>query len=871
MDWRRDVPSFYRALLLAYPAEFRQEYGEEMRRLAAERSASENAFGLGVRLLGDAAIHAPREHLNILARDLRQSLRLLAKSPGFAITALAALTLGVGASIAIFSLVNAVLLRSLPFREPDRLTYLWTPIPRYRDVPREISPSYADVFAWRTMSHSFTEITAIHQNMFNVNAGGAPARVPGALVLGNFFRTLGASALLGRTIDESDDKPGAARVAVISYEWWRAQWNQDPGALGKTFLIGANIWRIIGVMPQGFGYPHAGDYRFASNEIRRTDVWIPAALTPAQQANRLLASDAAIGRLRPGVTLRQAQAEMSVIESRLDPLNPPEMRGSQSYLAPFLDTTFGPVRPLMRLLAGAVLLVLLIACGNVANLLMARSVARAHEMGVRTALGAPRARLIRQLLTESMLLSCCGGALGAGLGWAALTVLARLNPGDIPRFEEASIDGRVLLFALAISLATGLAFGALPAILASRANVIGLLHSGGARGVAGGSSHSHRALIVADVALAVVLLAGAGLFIRSYLAVEGEDKGFAPSTLTATLGIDGRSRSQQQIEAIFAATLDAVRRIPGVTAAGATNALPLSHHESVFTFRVDGFANRPDQTVNAREAAGNFFQAMQIRLLAGRYLNDADIRAQGQPAALVVSDSFARFYFPKGNALGGRVQRGDLSTPWDTVVGIVADVRHSSLETAPQPTIYGPSRGAASLAIRTALPPDSIVASVRKILKPIEPSLVLLDVQTMRQRTTEAAARRSFQTALLASFAAVAVFLALVGLYGLLAYIVRRRAAEIGIRMALGASRGAVAFAVVRQGASLTGAGLAIGLIAAAALARGAHGLLYGISAWDPVTFIAVPVLLILAAAGASFLPAWRAARIDPAASLREQ
>jgi putative ABC transport system permease protein len=856
-------------LLLAYPAEFRDEFGEEMERVAAKRMQSEPRLLLWLSLMADVAVTAPREHFQILTRDVKHSVRLLANAPGFTATALLALALGVGASVIIFSLIDAVLLRSLPFGAPERLVYIWSPLPRYEPVARELGPSYPDVVAFREMSHSFTDITAVRQRMLTVNAGQGPMRVGVAIVLGNFFHTIQVAPLMGRTIEPADDQPGQAPVAVISYDLWRSQWNLDPAVLERTVRLGAEAYRIVGVMPAGFGYPHENDYPNAMATLKRTDIWIPAQRTPQQMANRMSTADAAVGRLRPGMTLLRSQSEMTAIAKQLDSRNVLEMRGTESLLVPLLDTAMGPVRPLMRLLAGAVLLVLLIACGNVANLLMARAAGRGHEMGVRTALGAPRARLIRQLLTESLLLSITGGALGALLSVAALKILTRLNPGDIPRFEQASIDGSVLFFALAISVATGLLFGILPALTASRVDVSDLLRQGG-RGRAGGSSRTRYALIVADVALATVLLAGAGLFIRSYLAVQGEDKGFSPSTLTMKLAPERQARTAEQAITRGRGLIEQLAALPGVVAVGGTNAIPLSHSESVSTLRVEGYPNRRDQTVDIRDAAGRLFEAMQIRLIAGRYLTPADAPASGPPAAVVVNESFVHQYFRGREALGGHVLRPP-NTKWSTVVGIVADVRHSSLEKSAQPTLYEPSWNVDSLAIRADVPPERLIAAVRSAVHEVDPTTALSDIQTMRQRTSDATARRTFQTLLLVSFAAIAVFLALVGLYGLLSYAVRQRSGEIGIRMAMGASRGAVVSMIVRQGLLLTVAGLTLGLGVAVAVALWGATLLYGVRAFDPVTFVAAPIFMLIAAAIACFLPAWKAARIDPATCLRQE
>lgn len=865
MDWLPKPRNVYRALLLAYPAEFREEYGSEM-----ELAIADGARWLT--LLWDVLRNAPREHLHVLARDLRHTARSFATAPGFTATALLALALGIGAAVTIFSLIDTVLIRSLPFGEAERLVYLWTPIPRYHALPREMSPPFADVLAWRKESRSFVAITAFRQRTLTLGSGDNAIRVGGALVMGNFFETLQVVPVLGRTTDETEEQAAADSIAVISYGLWSSQFGRDPAALGKSLHLGGKPYRIVGVMPAGFAYPQQNDYPTSGNQ--RTEVWIPNGLSPQEMQNRRFSTDAAVGRLRPGVGLARAQAEMTAIEKTLDPLNGPDVRGSQSLLVPFLETAVGPVRPLMRLLAGAVLLVLLIACGNVANLLMARAATREHEMGVRTALGAPRSRLVRQVLTESLTLSTLGGGLGALLCWAAVRVLARMNPGDIPRFEELSVDWRVLLFAVGISVATGILFGVYPALASSRVNVVDLLREGGGRGIAGGSSRVRSGLVVADVALAVVLLGGAVLFVRSYLFVEGEEKGFAPSTLTVRMTADLQKRvPPQRMMELTRSAVDGVARLPGVVAVGATSGLPLSHHESLTVFAVEGYANQPNQTVNGRPVAGDYFAAMQIPLIAGRYLTSADITGQpvhdGSP--VVVSESLARTYFAGRNAVGARVQQGGPGRPWETIVGVVGDVRHSSLEAPPQPMIYEPSWFTDSLAIRTSLPPQAIIPAVRHAVRSGGAAFVLADIQTMRERTTAAGARRRFQTALLAAFAGVAVFLALVGLYGLLSYSVRQRTAEIGVRMALGAGRTEVIGMVVRQGLTLTAAGLVIGLLCAGLAARWSESLVYGVRALDPVTFLLVPVLMLAAATAASVVPAWKAARVDPVGALRHQ
>jgi putative ABC transport system permease protein len=868
MDWHPSSRKLYRSLLYLYPAEFREEYGAQMDFAAAESAETDPHACLWPMLVGDVVRNAPREHLHILQRDLRNCVRLFARSPGWTATSLCALALGIGAAVTIFSLIDAVLLRSLPFGDAERLTYLWTPLPRYKTLPHEMAPSYADVLAYRQQSRSFSGITAFRLRTMTLNAQGGASRVAVAVVLGNFFETLQATPIVGRVIDTADESSGDTHVAVISDALWTSQFHRGLSALGQTIRLNGAAFRILGVMPPGFVFPHQNDYRLAPADLKRTDVWVPAELTPRQRTDRMVACDAAVGRLRPGVTLERAQAEMSVIQRGLDRLNLREMQGSQSLLVSLRESAVGPVRPLMWLLAGAVFLVLLIACDNVANLLMARSAARGHEMGVRTALGAPRSRLLRQMLTESIVLSITGGAIGVLLCTLAVRLLAVINPGDVARLDELSVDWRVLAFSLAISIATGLSFSAFPALAASRANLVDLLRESGGRGITGSGTRVRRALVAANVALSVVLLGGAGLLIRSYLAVQGTDKGFDESTLTMDLASDGTNVPLPQMSALRRAVLERVTTAPGVIAAGSSNTLPLSHSESSTTFEVEGYPNQRNQSVAWRRIAGDYFAAMTIPLVAGRYVTTHDIPESGWPTKVVVSQSFAEAYFPGEDALGGHFRHSG-ATEWSAIVGIVADVRHFDLESPPTPTVYEPSWDVSDLAIHTPLAPAAILPAVRSAIREAGAPFVVGNVKTMKERTGEAAARRRFQTVLLAAFAAIAVFLALVGLYGLLSYMVRERLGEIGVRIALGADRQRIIRMVLRDGLTIACAGLAIGLGTTAAVARLGASMLYGVRPLDPVTFGLLPLLIVMVTMSACVLPAWRASRVDPVRALR--
>ncbi|MGC2661023.1 MAG: FtsX-like permease family protein [Bryobacteraceae bacterium] len=534
-------------------------------------------------------------------------------------------------------------------------------------------------------------------------------------------------------------------------------------------------------------------------------------------------------------------------------------------LVPFIETTVGPVRPLLRLLMGAVCLALVLVCANLASLLIARAAERVHEIGVRIALGAERLPLIQLLLTESMMLSVIGGALAIPVTYAALNAIVKLNPGDIPRFEETRLDSGVLLFGLLASLATGLLAGIFPAYSASSVSVCELLRTGG-RGIVGTSIRARNILIVAEVSLAVVLLAGAGLLIRSYLAVQQEDKGFAKSTLTLSIELDAAA---QNSDVLRRQVMDRIRSLPGVQVAGSIDDLPLSTYEDKGFLEVEGYHSTLRETASVRETAGDYFRAMQIPLIAGRYLTESDIAKEpgGWPATAAVSESFAKRYFARHSAIGHRLRIN--GSHWSIIIGVVGDVRHSGLETAPEPTIYIQNGLADSVAIRTSISSSVLISSIRRAVNAIGPGIVITDVRTMSQYVDQASAARRFQTVLLTCFAGVALLLALIGLFGLLGFSVQRRTAEIGIRMAIGASRRVVMKMVVVYALKLASAGIVIGIPVALLLTRMMASLLYGVRAADPITFVAVPCLILVVAAIACAIPAWKAASVDPANALR--
>jgi predicted permease len=867
----------YRTLLLAYPAEFRHEYGPEMTRLFEDRLRSEPPLRLWLDAIADVVLSAPKEHGSILVSDLQYGLRMLKKTPGFALIAVLVIALGIGATTSIFSLVNAVLLRSMPYGDAGRLVYLWSPNKLWKGtmVPQEIAPNDPDFYDWQRMNRSFSSIAMLEQRMTNLVERGSVTRIGEALVGGNFFATLQAKPELGRAIDADDDRPGHEKVAVISDAMWRNKFGGGTGVVGQTIQLDRERYTVIGVMPKEFGYPFEGDIPYGMSDFGKTEIWIPVALTAAQKTDRVnfQNADAVIGRLRPGVTAKQAEADLVAIESRLNPLYPPQWQGFTAMVRPMVETIVGPVREMLWLLVGAVGVVLLIACSNVANLLLARITARTHEMGVRAALGAERARLIRQLFTEALLLACLGGAAGVLLAFIAVHLIVRLNPGNIPRFEETSVDTTVLLVTLGISLASGLLFGLAPALTASRVNVNDLMKQGGNRGPAGTSGKWRHSLIVTQVALSVVLLAGAGLLVRSYLRLQAVNPGFSLSALTFRLVLDSGYNKPEQRTAFFRRFMDQIRGIPGVRKVGAVSYIPLDHSESVAFVDIKGFG-KPKELIDDRTVTPDYFDAIGMHLLAGRYFTEHDI-GSSSPVS-IVNESFAKAYLRGRDPLNSQIREGmgDFSgARWSTVVGVVSNLRHSSMEETPRPEVFRPYwpglNNDAHFGVSASTLSDRLIPTIRKTLHDLDPNLAVEDMQTMSERVAGANAKRRFQTVLLTSFAGLAVSLAMLGLYGLLAYAVRQRTPEIGLRIALGASRNQVLGMVLRQGLGLVALGLGIGIFAAFGLTRLLNSWLYETRAADPLTFASVLVVVFVVALCACVIPALQATRVDPTSALR--
>ena len=818
--------------------------------------------------------------LDDLAQDVRYGLRTLCKHRSFTVVTVLTLALGIGACTAIFSLVNAVLIRSLPYGAPERLVYIFTPNSEWKLPSETFGPSPADFFDIRKQAKSFAVATFFYQTIYNLVSGNDRAeRVGAARVDADFFPTLEATPEFGRGFDAKDEQPGSERVAVISHALWQSMLGERADVLGSKFRLDGIPYQVIGVMPPEFGYPHKSDLTYGYGHVQTTDLWVPMGLTSQQKAERDNPNGFALGRLKPGVTVREAQAEMTTVMSHLNLLHNPGSRGWSAFVKPFRDSSLGPVRPLMLLLMASVAFVLLIACGNAANLLLARAAARTHELGVRATLGAKRARLLRQMLTESLMLSVVAGVVGVGLAWLFLHALLKLNPGDIPRMNTAGLDLRVMGFVLLVTLLTSVLFGMLPSLSATRINLAEFLKSSGMRGISGDKRQVRRWLIIAQIAMLVILLTGTGLLLRSYVKVLSVSTGFAPATVTADVELSPQYGDAHKRRAMFSSLVERLTSVPGVQAVGVVNALPLSDSESLFTLSVEGYSNRKQQLVEVRGITQGYLSAMQTPLLQGRDFSGED--ASGHRLVAIVNQAFANKYFANRDAIGRRIRTGtDESDPWTTVIGVAKDVRYMSLEAAPGPLVYIPftqvewresSIVGAYVAVRSSLPHDRVVAEIRAAVRALDANLAIADVHTMSDLVSHVTARRRFQTTLLTIFSGTAMLLAMVGVYGLLAYSVRQRTGEIGIRVALGSSKTAVVRLILSEGLTLLGVGLVLGLAAALLTTRLLAGFLYGVPPLDPFTFAFVPMLLLVATLGACLIPSFRAAAVDPMNALRHE
>ena len=816
--------------------------------------------------------------MEALRHDLSYGIRMLFKNAGFTAVAVLSLAIGIGANSAIFSVTNALLLRPLPYRDADRLVILWNRSPGLNVEQDWFSPGqYLDV---KTQNSVFDHVAISIGGSFNLTGPGGPEHVDGARVSSSFFPLLGASPMLGRVFLPDEDDPGKPATVVLSHGFWQRRFGSDPEIIGAALTLNGNNFTIVGVMPAGFSI--SKEVMPAVNSIEKADLLLPLPMSESARANRGNEDFNIFARLKPGVTVNQAQAEMDVIAGRMKeqyPGNYPPEGGLTISVVPLLAQVVGDIGPALPVLFGAVGFVLLIACANVANLLLARAAVRRKEIAIRTAVGANRLRILRQLLTESVLLAMMGGLAGLGLALFAVRALRVFGPANIPRLDEVSVDARVMAFTFFISLLTGIVFGLAPALRASRVDLHETLKEGGRSSSGGGGRGAlqpRKLLVVSEVALSLVLLIGAGLLIRSYQRILISNQGFNPhNVLAMRLSLPTvKYPTPDSITSFHKRAGERITALPGVESVAATYSLPMS--TVAFAWEpivIEGYVPRTahDSIIsNVRIVSPDYFRTMGISLVQGRLFDERD--RKGEPETVIVDEALAERFWPNENPLGKRMQRGG-SDSWRTVVGVISDAKEYSSEMEPPIAVYYPFEQVAArnmyLVVRTTSDPVQMSSAITREIQAADPELPVFDVNSMDQRLHDSLARRRFSMILLSAFSAFAVVLAAIGIYGVMSYSVNQRTHEIGIRMALGAQRGNIVQLVIRQAVILVSFGLAIGLAGAFALTRVMSSLLYGISATDRFTFVIVSLMLGGTALLASFIPAHRATKVDPMVALR--
>ena len=821
-----------------------------------------------------------------LFADFRFALRQLRKSPGFTLTTVLTLALGIGATTAIFSLVNTVLLRPLAFPEPDRLMWAAEQVQTSDGTENTLRAagaplSYPDFFDWRSQNHSFSAMASYRDNEFTLTGTGDPRHLTGQIVAADFFRVLGVNPALGRSFGPDDEKPGV-HVVMLSHELWQSTFGSATDIVGRAITLDDKSYTVVGVMPKGFQYPIQNPAPALWSSLA-DDAYDPNPNGEAMTTQRGAHMVDVVARLKPGVSVTQAQAELAVIARNLATQFPDSnKRFTGAVVVPELEHLVGDTRPALRVLFAAVGFVLLISCVNVAGLLLARASRRRPEMAIRASLGATRFEIIRQVLTESVLLALCGGALGVVLSVVLLRSILRFVPSNLPRLDQVSVDGNVLAFAVVISVLTGLLFGVLPAWRMSRLDPALALREGTRNATSGRGQHRLQdSLVIAETALGLVLLIGAGLLIHSFIRVLQVDPGFDPrNLLTASMSLsDARYTPQQQV-LFYDQLLPKLAALPGVQAVAGGWSLPLTPNGMVIAFEIEGRplarGDRPSAAVSV--ATPGFFATLRLPILRGRDFTAQD-NASANPV-VAINQSFAQKYFAGEDPIGKRMQIGlsdgvVKSKVMREIVAVVGDMKSRRLTRDAKPEYYLPFAQAAvtspSLVIRSAGDPLGLIGPMRATVAELDKTVALYEVKTMDDLVSESAAQPRFQALLMSCFAALALLLSAVGLYAVLSYMVAQRALEIGLRMAVGAQRTDVLRMVLRRGLLLAAAGLAVGIFASLLLTRFVAGMLYGVHAFDPFTFVGVSAVLLLVSLIASSVPAYRAALMDPMQTLREQ
>jgi putative ABC transport system permease protein len=804
-----------------------------------------------------------------MLNDVIYALRSIGKNPLFYAVATVTLALGIGVNAAIFTVVNAVLLQPLPYPQPGQLMMLWTYNPR-QGFDKDVG-TYPNFEDWRRASHSFERMSAYSGASVTLTGSGDPAQIRGSRVTHDFFDTLAVAPARGRAFAAANGQAGGERVVILAHGLWTRRFGADPSIVGRTIVLNGDSHEVLGVMPESFAYPEDAEF------------WVP--LAPVGPYERLLRARGSywltiVGRLKPGVSRETAQSEMDAIAARLEQ-EYPSNAGIGIRLVPMHEEIVGDVKRPLWILLGAVCFVLLIACTNVANLLLTRAASRQRELAIRSALGAGRGRLLRQMLTESVLLGLIGGAAGLLLAAWCTDLLQTLAPAGLPRLSTIAVNRQVIGYAVVASMLTGLLFGIVPALHAARRDSGANLKEGGRTGTDSVRGRRVRAaLAIGELAVALVLLVGAGLLVRTIVALNSQDPGFA-STGVLTLRLDlpqAKYTTPERVTAFYDQLIERLSALPGVESAGAGSSLLLSRLPNSSTISIEGRPPLPrdaqDIPVPYDTVTSGYFAALQIPLRRGRMFTRADTPS-GQRVVLV-NESFVRRFYRDEEPLGRRVTFGDPAqpdTPWQTIVGVVADTRRGGFEREPWAETYFPMQQGPDprmfVFLRTAGDPAALAGAAQAAVWALDRDQAIAGIRTVRDLLAQAQANRRFTTLLLGLFAAVALVLAAIGVYGVLAYSTAQRTQEIGIRMALGADRAAILRMVFASGAKIAALGLGIGIAGALALTQVLSGLLFGVSPRDPLTFLVVPGALLVVALAACWIPARRAVRVEPVIALR--
>ncbi len=862
----------YRVLLLLYPSAFRAQYGGELCLLFAQRLRDASGpmvrFFLCVETAIDIALTAVQSHWDILLQDLRYTRRMLQRSPGFAAMAVAMAALGIGATTAVYTITDHVLIRPLPFPDSDRLVKLWEDMSpgNYK----EMEPSPANYRDWKQMSRSFSGMAASRGLSVSLVDNGQPEQVEGASATWDLFPMLGAKAFLGRLFTQQDDRDGASGTVVLSYGFWQQRFGADANVLGRRILLDGAPSLVIGVMERNFDYPE-----------RDLKIWTPMRFANRDFEDRNDNYLRVVARLRPGVSLEQARSEMKVISEQLRREYPKDNQHVGVTIGTLRDELSARSRLMLIALLGASFCVLLIACTNLANLLLARALTRRKEVAVRNALGAGRERLVRQMLTESLLLAVCGGILGTLIALAAVPLLSKLVPNTLPIAEAPGIDWRVLVFALAVTVITGICFGALPSVRAAGDINATALQEGSRQGVGGKKEGLRSTLVIAEVAISFVLLISSGLLIRALWQLEQTNPGFRAEnvlTMRTALPMPQYNSTARRVQ-FYTSVLSKIRQLPGVQSAAYTSFLPMIFTGGIWPVTIAGQPMNEDRAfhqASLRFITPEFFESMGIPLLRGRGVRESDT-GKTQCAA-VVSQSFVRQYWPDQDALG---RQFDFGFARRTIVGIVGDVRVRGFEGLSEPQVYLPYKqvpdgdmtwyAPKDLVIRSSDASDALAPLVRRIIAQTDPEEPISNVQTLTDIVQDETAPRLLQVRVLGGFAAIAILLAGIGIHGLLSFAVSSRLQEIGVRIAVGAQARDILLMILKQSVLLAFAGTVVGIVIAYGVGRTLESLLAGVHPGDLASYGAGLLLVLCATLAGSFWPAVQAVRVDPLTAIRAE